>query len=160
MGPELEYLSVATFYAIFFLGLVAAFYRGGAPERAAAAILAGLFAIQSLIYVSVPPRFLNVDLVSFSIDLACFTGMSWIAIHAKRVWPIWAASFQLLSIAAHFARFVQVQIEPLVYSIMKSSPTGAVAMLILVGTILHQERLTKNGSDQSWMDWKSVRRVR
>lgn len=140
--------------------IVLAIWKGGAPERHAVAVLAIAFSVQALSYTLVPPDYAGVDLIGLGVDFITLVGLGLIAIRAKRVWPLWASSFQILSIAAHFSRAVQIEIEPLVYSLMKTTPTGAVIMLLLVGTITHQMRLRKFGFDQSWMNWALLKQAR
>ena len=160
MEPGFDHIGIAIFFGIFLITMIVAIWKGAGPERAGAAILAFAFVLQAAAYALVPPAYLNVDLVSVTVDFICFGGLAVVAIYARRIWPIWASSLQLLSLAAHFARQVQVEVEPLVYSIMKTTPTGGALILILVGTLVHQTKIKRFGFDQSWMNWPHLEKVK
>lgn len=160
MQPDFEYLSISVFYAALITGLLVALWKGGQPEKFGVLVLVAITVIQLSASALFPPRFDDVDPVALLTDTIALIGFGWIAIHARRVWPIWAAAFQLLSVASHFARYVQLGIEPMVYSILKSGPTGLAIILLIVGTLLHRRRVLKYGKDPSWMDWNTQGQVR
>lgn len=115
--------------------IVTAGILGEKPERHGAFIiivmaLIGLFG-QSIM----PPRYGTVDPARLMQDLVAFVSFSYIGINSKRVWPLWAAAFQLLSVGAHFVRALEVPVRPIVYAWMKTGPTWAVLILLIVGTI-------------------------
>jgi len=156
MGPNLQFLSIALFLVGMALSLSFAIWKGAEPERIGAGVLLAGFLLQIIAYAVFPPRYFDVDAIALLADLIFLAGFGWLAINARRVWPIWAAAFQLLSIMSHFARFVEMDIEPYVYSVMKSLPTGLAIVLLSVGTIMHRRRLARRGSDPSWMAWSRM----
>ncbi|WP_394731291.1 hypothetical protein [Altererythrobacter sp. GH1-8] len=137
--------------------LILALVKGGTPERIGVGLLVGVTSLQAILYATVPPRFTELDLIAGLADLAFFLGFGWLAIKAKRAWPICASAFQIISLASHVAREIQIQIEPMAYSIMKSTPTGMAIILIGIGTVMHMRRLNANGEDADWTDWNRLR---
>ena len=156
MGPELQIGSVALFYGVLALVIILAFMRGGRPEKWGVAVILAMGAWQFSAYGLSPPKFERVDLISVISDAIGFVGFGLIALNAKRLWPIWASSLQLMSLAAHFARLANLDVEPLVYSLLKSTPTGIAIIAIAFGTILHQRRKARSGFDPCWQDWKAL----
>lgn len=135
----------------FSIGL--ALWKGGAPERIGAAVFILMAVVQAVVMQVLPSRFDRVDPDSLVTDLIGFLGFGYLATEARRIWPIWATSLQVLSLSAHFARWADVAIPPLVYAIMRGAPTFGAALAILLGTILHLRRQRRHGCDPSWQNW-------
>jgi len=144
---------ILTFVAVLLLSTSVAFVRGGGPERWGALVIVTMMAIQYGSLVVEPQRFHSVDLVSVVVDTYGVIGFGTIALYARRVWPLWATSLQILSLSSHFARQVDAGVSPMVYGLMKSSPTFFVLVALLVGTAAHRRRLRLQGRDPGWMDW-------
>lgn len=158
--PDFSHPSIVAFFAIAAIASGLALWKGGQPERYAAAVFLFTVGLQFLLYQLSHPRLSEVDAVSLLTDLILVTGFSAIALNAKRIWPLWAAALQLLSLSSHFPRFVDNEILAPVYAIMSSSPTGVVLLLMIVGTVGHQRRLAKTGHDPDWVDWNHARELR
>lgn len=156
MPPDLQNFSVWLFYAIMVLAAVVAMAKGGAPERLGCAMILAALLFQFGLYALVPPRFAAVDLVSFPTDLLLLIGFGWLALRAKRMWPLWAAALQLISVTSHIARYIHIEINPMVYAYMKSAPTGLAIIALTIGTIGHMRRVKRFGSDPAWMDWRAI----
>ena len=148
--------SIIAFYALFFICILFALARGGGPERSGALAYLGLAAIQVASTLVVRPFYSKVDGVGLLIDSMALIIFGALALSAKRIWPIWAASLQLLALAAHFSRWIELDVEPYVYSLMKSSPTAFALVALTLGTHLHRLRLKRYGTDPDWVNWKSV----
>ncbi len=112
---------------------------------------------EAVLHIFIPPRFVAIDFAGLSADLFLLGGFGWLALNARRIWPIWAAAFELLSLASHIARTIPVDIEPMAYSIMKSAPTGMAIITLAIGTFAHVRRVGRFGSDPSWMDWDNLK---
>lgn len=160
MQPDFELTSIIMFYGIAVATFAFALWRGGPPEKLAVAIMVAAFSFQSACYALIPPRFLEIDAASLLTDLICLIGLGWLALNAKRAWPIWATALILVSTASHISRLIHIEIEPLVYSIMRTTPTGCVLLLIAAGTFAYRRRLKLNGEDSNWVDWQDVTRKR
>lgn len=125
----------------------------GAPERAGALVFVLMAAVQALVMHFFPSHFVRVDPDSLITDLIGFAGFGYLALEARRFWPLWATSLQVLSLSAHFARWADIGIHPMVYAVMRGAPTFGVAIAIFIGTLLHLQRLRRHGCDLSWQNW-------
>lgn len=141
------------YFLILVLSIGLALWKGGTPERIGAAVFILMALVQAVVMQVLPSRFDRVDPDSLVTDLIGFLGFSYLAIEARRIWPIWATALQVLSLSAHFARWADVAIPPLVYAIMRGAPTFGAAIAILAGTILHLRRRHRHGCDPSWQNW-------
>ncbi len=154
MLPDFSNPGIALFYVVFFVGLPLAAWFGGAPERWGVAAFTGMLIVQALPYGTVvDPVFDSVDLVLLTSDTLAFAAFFTIALNARRLWPLFAASLQLISVLGHFARGV-TDIIGFSYSLLNNVPTTLVLILVLVGAVMHQLRLRRRGEDQDWVPFK------
>jgi hypothetical protein len=129
------------------LSAVTIAYRfGDRPEQQGAAIIIAMLAINYLGMLVFIKRYATVDPVACLVDGLGFLGFAFIGIYSKRIWPLWASSFQLLSVGAHFIRALELPIRPIVYAWMKSAPTWAVLLLLIGGTLANRQRARQSGS--------------
>ena len=147
-------LVVLSLFAIAFFGWA----RGAAPERQGALILL-IFTLLGLIRIGVAGLAESeLDLVGLTFDIAALMFLGYLALHAWRVWPIWATSLQLLAVFAHIVRVLEIEMDPLAYLIMRSGPSYFMAIVLLIGTISHV-RLTRAGVNRPfWRDWSQPSR--
>jgi hypothetical protein len=125
---------------------------GGKPERQGAMLVVIMMSMTLLGMVLLPKRFHTVDPVSLSQDVVAFVGFSIIGVSSRRIWPLWAAAFQLLSVGSHFVRALEMPVRPIVYAWMKSGPTWGVLILLIIGTIANRRRKSLPGSGHSSPD--------
>ncbi|MBO0749447.1 MAG: hypothetical protein J2O44_03315 [Porphyrobacter sp.] len=144
---------IVVFYLVLILSVVSALWKGGKPERIGALIILAMAVLQFGFLAVVPRYYRTVDLVSVLVDTVGLVGFGALAVYAQRVWPIWAASLQLLSLTSHFSRGVDANVKPLAYVFMKSGPTFLVVIALLLGTIFHRRRLRAHGADRAWTEW-------
>ncbi len=144
------------FFLLLIVAVSLAFWRGGAPERWGAAIIVAMVLLQVGGESLFPSGFTSVDPLSLMTDVVGTVGFGVLALQARRVWPLWATSLQLLSLSAHFARWADIDIPPIVYAVMRGTPTFLALLAIVVGTILHVSRRRRLGNDPSWQDWSRV----
>ncbi len=147
------------FFSMLALAAALSFWRGGAPEKSGAFFMVWMILIQSIAYGSVSTRFWEVDPVALLGDSILFVGFGAIALNAKRIWPLFAAGLQLISLSAHFARQVEDDVIALAYATMKVVPTALVLLLLIMGTLFHQRRLKKSGEDLAWADFELWREL-
>lgn len=150
-------ISVWVFWSLYVPSLIFGLWKGGLPERIGAGVLATIPLIQIGWYVLSPPRYDAVDPISFVVDFVGIVGFGYLALNAQRAWPIWACAFQLLSFAGHFARAIELSGHPVVYSWMKSTPTLAAALCVLIGTLNYRKVARRSSTVASWTDWDKVR---
>jgi hypothetical protein len=123
--------------------VVIAYRFGGPPEQQGAKIIIAMLAINYLGMLIINKRYATVDPIALLVDSLGFLGFAAIGIYSKRIWPLWASSFQLLSVGAHFVRAVELPVRPIVYAWMKSAPTWAVLLLLIGGTLTNRQRAPK-----------------
>ena len=152
--PAFSHPSIAVFWSIWLFAIVYALARGGRPEKYAALIQLCASGIQMILYQFTHVAVATVDAVGVLADTVLVVGYVTIALNARRHWPMWAASLCLLSLTSHFSRFANSELVERGYSILSASPTAAVLLLLIIGTIGHQRRLKTNGTDPDWVDWK------
>lgn len=153
---HLENTEQQAFFLVLVLAVSFSLWRGGGPERWGAGVILAMVLLQLGGESLLPSGFTSVDPLSFLTDAVGAAGFGALALQARRVWPIWAASLQLLSLSAHFARWADIGVPPTVYAVMRGTPTFLVLLAMAVGTILHASRKRRNGSDPSWQDWSRV----
>lgn len=139
------------------LGLTAimrfAWVAGGEPERCVVLIIliAYLLSIIRMAFIGLDDD--RLDIFGLLIDVFTFAGVAYTALYAIRIWPIWAASLQLLAIFAHLVRIFEIDIDPIAYGIMRSGPTYFVWIALLIGTCLHHRREQSGARRPSWRNW-------
>jgi hypothetical protein len=144
------------FFLLLAVAIALAFWQGGAPERWGAGVILAMVLLQAGGESLLPSGFRSVDPSSLMTDAVGTAGFGYLALQARRIWPLWATSLQLLSLSAHFARWADIGIPPTVYAVMRGTPTFLALSAIAVGTILHVWRRRRHGSDPSWQDWSRV----
>jgi hypothetical protein len=119
-----------------FVAVVVALRFGDKLERYGAFIILIMSSISYGRILLIPPGYTNLDQIALAEDLFGFVAFSAIGIYFKKVWPLWAAALQLLSVGAHFVRVLELPVRPIVYAWMKSGPTWAVLVILIFATIL------------------------
>lgn len=152
----LEATTRIAFFLVLFVSLPLALWKGGEPERYGAFVILAMIAAQVVGRALLPIHFNQLDAVSFVTDLIGALGFGYLAMQALRIWPLWAASLQLLALSAHFARWASIKTPEVVYALMRGGPTFLVLLALLVGTVLHLRRCRKHGNDPSWQDWSRI----
>lgn len=116
--------------------------RGGWPERSVA-VLFVMMGPADILYHSLfqtPVDYQSVDLGHLAIDLACFLGTLWVALKADRIWTLWVASSQLISLMSHLWRLIDWTMQPMAYAILTMAPSYIAIVLIAWGTWNWQRR--------------------
>ncbi len=139
------------------LALIIVLWKGGKPERIGGFVILAMAIWQFAADAFIPSRFENVDFDSLVSDLIGLAGFGYLALHARRLWPIVAASLQMLCVYAHIIRFASSGLEPMVYAVARGVPTGVAMLLMLGGTILHIQARRRGEIDPPWQDWKAIR---
>lgn len=143
------------FYINFFLvGLLgaAALRWGAAPERIC---VATLFTVTygDPLYHALAGRgaiYGTVDVGHLVIDVGVAAIFVAVALRANRVYPLWLAAFQLVSVLSHFAREVTDSFPKLAYGLMSYGPFYIILMIMAGGLIFHARRSRHLGPYRSW----------
>lgn len=132
--------------------IVFALRCGGRVERYGAKLLVLMVILGVIAYPAEEASRRALELDWFSQDLVGFIGFSLLGIYSKRIWPLWAAAFQLLSVVVHGIMLFGIELRPIVFASMTSAPTWAVYLLLIAGTLGHQRQMRSSGNDHSSRD--------
>lgn len=133
--------------------LSAAVLRWGAgPERIC---MTTLFAVTfgDPVYhylVERAPIYGSVDIGHLVIDVGVAVVFVAVALRANRVYPLWLAAFQLVSVLSHFAREVTDSFPKLAYGLMTYGPFYIILAIMTGGLIFHAKRTKYLGPYRSW----------
>ena len=138
-------------YLLWFAAIGLGFWRGGSPERVFAAILAAMFLLDRTGHLLLGNRpDLPVDLLHMVIDLAVFVAMCSVSLKARRYWPLWASSCQLISLFTHLGWALETRLPPAVYLVVNIAPSYLIFLSVIGGTLMHRRRMARRGADPSW----------
>lgn len=129
----------------------------GEPELYAVLNELIAFLLAGILYSEAPPIFSGVDFTALLVDVIAAIGLFAIALNANRIWPLIAAAAQFVGLFSHFSRAMQISIDPMAYSLLRTLPSAIVLGCILIGFIGHFQRYRKYGYDYDWIDWTQIR---
>lgn len=142
----------ASVLAVFVVSWIFAHFRGGPPERYAAAIL--------LVWISTDTAYHlifgrsdwgYVDPVHLLLDGAQLAAITWIALQANRMWPLWAAAAALVCFAGHLAVFARPEGMQRAYWALTQIPQYIQLAALLLGIVAHIRRVKRLGGPyRSW----------
>jgi hypothetical protein len=92
----------------------------------------------------------TVDLGHLAIDLFVGALMIAIALRANRIYPLFAAAWQLLAIMSHIGRMGSSSAAALAYSIMMYVPSYLILITLAIGLTAHIRRTARYGPTRSW----------
>lgn len=144
-------IEAAVTVLLFVMGTAYSYRRGGAPEQCAAAIIVIWLAL-SVIYrlIAGPASFISVDPARFALDMGELIAISFVAVRANRMWPLWAAAAQLICVMGHVAAFIEPGGMRRAYWAMTQIPPFIQLCALLLGAIAHTARLGRIGPYRSW----------
>lgn len=125
---------------------------GAAPERICAAALAFVTFVDPLYHLLAGRDTIygSVDVGHLLIDLGLAATFLGVALWANRIYPLWLASFQLVSVISHFAREVTDIFPKLAYGIMSYGPYYIILTILAAGIWRHRTRVRRHGLYRSW----------
>ncbi|HEY0043539.1 MAG TPA: hypothetical protein VGB62_03210 [Allosphingosinicella sp.] len=148
-------LPVPVFFAMLALCCGYAWFKGGAPERAGAAIFALAALLSTAMVSGRPARFGSVELGVFAVDVAMLLALLVLALRAERFWPLWVTALQVIGTAGHTVKLADPRVFPLAYAIVLALWSYPMLILLAFGTWNHQRRLTRSGADKSWSNFSA-----
>lgn len=128
-----------------------ALWRGGAPERIAAALFGGAAGLTYAFLYDY--GFGSVSESYLLLDLALFVTIAALSLWADRFWPMWVAALQLVILATHGVRAFHPELLPFVYYVATAKLAYPMILLLAVGTLRHHARVARWGSDLDWSQW-------
>ncbi len=150
----MELTRILIFYLVQIAASAYATWRGGAPERAVAALLLVAAIVSSLIPVIPGRTFFVIDVDVIAIDLVLLSVLVLIAVRADRFWPLWLAALQLVAIGVHGVRAYDPHILPIVYARIVGEIAYPMLALLVIGTVRHHSRALRLGGERDWSPLK------
>ncbi|WP_278393285.1 hypothetical protein [Sphingobium yanoikuyae] len=141
---------IAAFLLLVVVLAIHAGWRGGAPERLAAAAMLVATIATSLTNMQVALAFRDVQWSIVWIDAALLAALLAIALRANRFWPLWVAAIQCLALAALAARAFDADILPLAYWWIVGKLSYPMLLLLMIGTERHHRRRLHGHRDPAW----------
>lgn len=142
--------------AVLFLVLLVgccgyALLRGGAPERIAAGLQLGAFAINlPLHWMLEAGRYRTTLVGTMTIDLLLLVALFVLAHRSTRFWPLWLTGWQGAAVVAHLAKLLDPSMVPLGYAIQTTLWGYLMLVAMAVGTWRHRARMATGDPDPSW----------
>ena len=138
-------------YCLLFASVTFAFWRGGGPERVFASILSVMFLLDRVGHILLFDRTkVEIDYLHLVIDFAALGAMVVTSLLARRYWPLWATSCQLVSTYSHLGWAFDTRIPQAVYLTMDIAPWYLISLALIWGTHAHKQRIARHGADLSW----------
>ncbi|SEH12533.1 hypothetical protein SAMN05428974_0495 [Sphingopyxis sp. YR583] len=136
---------------------VAVLRWGAAPERICVATLFAVTFGDPIYHLLVQraPVYGSVDIGHLVIDVGVALVFVGVALRANRVYPLWLAAFQLVSVLSHFAREVTDSFPKLAYGMMSYGPFYIILAIMTGGLVFHARRRKHLGPYRSWRTFSS-----
>ena len=132
---------------------LAALLWGGGPERLIALVWLALFKGLDAAYHALFDtafRLNDIDVFHAMNDLFAGAAFIVIALNANRMYPLWIAAFQLITVAAHLARDMVEAMTPIAYAVMAFGPAYFQVIIFGAGLVLHHRRVKSYGNYRDW----------
>jgi hypothetical protein len=130
-----------------------AWWRGGPPERVAAAILFVGVVCTHFAGAGYSTRWSTVEHGLLLVDLAVLVSFLALALVAERFWILWLTAFHLIGTAGHLVKMADPTLIRWGYAFAIAVPSYPMCLLIALGTWKHVQRLARFGADRSWSNF-------
>jgi len=142
-------------FFIIFVALLAgstafALWKGGAPERLAAAFYWTAWLVTIFANPIGATRWQNIEIGYLLIDFMLLLALTWLAVKANRIWPMPAAALQLIIVLGHVAKMLDPRLLGSAYAIMSVFWPYLQLSILAIGTWLHWRRTRTQGAVPSW----------
>lgn len=128
-----------------------ALWRGGTPERVAAGLQLGAFAVGLTVHFGLEKsRYGSVLPWTMAIDAALLAALLVLAHRSTRMWPLWLAGWQGCAMVAHIAKLIDPGMLPLGYAIQTTIWGYPMLIALAIGTARHRKRLAAGDPDHPW----------
>lgn len=125
-------------------------WKGGGPERGAAAIYFAGVVLTRLAREVSGSWWSSVETGVFAVDVAVFCGLLTVALIAERFWPLWLTALHLLGTTGHLVKMADPALIRWGYAFIVAVWSYPMLALIVFGTWNHQRRRARFGADRSW----------
>ena len=140
---------------ILLIGIAISFalVKGGPPEKTVAwiillQVLVGLVGHQLASF-----HYSKIDVVSALTDFIGLVSFFLVAIFARKAWPLWVTSLQLIALMAHAIRGLDIPIHQIAYAIIRWAPSDLIPMTLIIGTANHLRKKRRGDNSPSWRSW-------
>ncbi len=113
---------------------------GGPAERLGAAVAFGASMLSWLVWTISARHWSGTEYGVLSVDLAVLFAFLAMALKSNRFWPLWATSFQLISVATHAATLVDPDIVPRAYGLAQGFWAYPILLMMAFAAHLHARR--------------------
>ena len=124
--------------------------RGGAPERAVAALFFAGVVATHFAFSPWAARWIGVENGVAAVDLCLLLALLLVAAVADRFWTLWFAAFHLVGTAGHVVRAIDVGLTRWEYAFLIAIWSYPMMALLAGGTWLHRRRMARVGRDRAW----------
>lgn len=138
------------FIGLLLIGCLYAYWRGGGPERAVAAMFFVAWAVSTTITMWTGLRYHQLAYFTLTIDTLLLIGLLAVTRRANRAWPVVVTSLQVLIVLAHGARVINQHQLHIVYIVMTEFWPYLQLAVLIAGTALHSRRVATHGAEPSW----------
>ncbi|WP_059150480.1 hypothetical protein [Novosphingobium barchaimii] len=145
----------AAYLVLFLYSMV----RGAAPERLLSGVLFAMLAFDKIHHALLGGSILwhHANLGHFVIDLLVMACTFVIALHANRVYPLWVAGVEIISVFGHIYRLGLEEINRFAYDMMVVMPSYIQLVAMTLGILFHTSRRRRLGSYPSWRhSWRPM----
>ena len=115
-----------------------AFWRGGKPERLAAALILADWVLSPALVIN--DTYNHMQIAVFAIDGLLMFALISIALRSDRFWPLWATAFQLLELLMHIAMLVDHTVRPRAYYVGMEISSYLILASLALGAWLEAPR--------------------
>lgn len=144
-------MSLLLFLAVLFGCCGYALWRGGGPERWAAGLQLGAFAIDEVVHRLIDgSSYATVEVGSFTLDVALLVALIVLAHRSTRYWPLWLGGWQIAAIVSHITKTIDPGMAAAGYAFQAA--VWAYPMLITTawGAVRHHRRVKAGIRRPAW----------
>lgn len=136
----LPYIHIILFLTFYLMTTAYAVGRGGAPERWAAAIMAGGALLTAILIGPAGHRFRGPEYGVAVADTLMLAAFTWLMLTADRFWPVWMAAIQGVTVLSHLAFILKPVPLPVYYQNTVNLWSYPQVGLLAVATLRHRLR--------------------
>ena len=141
--------------ALILSAITLAVWLGDSPERAGALIIFSQVVVIVIGHKLFAFHYARFDPVSAIVDTAGLVGFCAIALFARRIWPLWVSSLQLIAVMAHVIRVLDIHIHPIAFAMISWAPSDLIPLILIGGTANHWRQKRKGGNLLPWRNWSA-----
>jgi hypothetical protein len=142
--------NVILFAVLLALATLYALVQGGAPERAVALGYLAAYVGSAYFAANRTDQYFSLEWGLFAVDSLLAICLVLFALHANRYWTLWAASIQIVSLAAHFAKLVVPELVAPAYGLTLIVWSYLAIPVLFFGTHRHRKRQQRFGEYPGW----------